>query len=86
MNKDLTLYARQIAKLIKDYYLLPDNEAGGNCHIVLDDNNIDDESIIYCICECIKNNDKTGQYIMNKLLLLRKTARGKAIKLYREMP
>lgn len=71
--------ARELSYLINEYYRIPGNEAGGNCHIVLDDKNINNSSIEFCKLECIKNNDIYGEIIMNHFLTLRKTARLKAI-------
>jgi hypothetical protein len=69
----------ELSKLIKQYYSLPGNLAGGNCHVVLDDNNIDDSSIERCIEICQIENDDLGLLIMRHMRSMRKTARGKSI-------
>ena len=39
-------------------YSLKGYESGGLLHILLDDGNIDDESICYCLKECLLNPEK----------------------------
>jgi len=41
-----------LKKLCETLYKLPGCGAGGNLHILLDDDNFDDESILFCIKEC----------------------------------
>lgn len=72
--------SRELSKLIKDYYNINGNRSGGNCHIVLDDFNVKDSDIDFCIKECEKKNDNDGIVIMNFMKNIRKTARLKAIK------
>jgi hypothetical protein len=69
--------ARELSILIKEYY--KDNPSGGNCHIVLDDRNVSNNDINFCIEECSKNNDHDGLIIMIAMRNMRKTARLKAI-------
>lgn len=69
--------ARQLAVLIKDYY--KNNPSGGNCHIVLDDYNVRDSDIKFCMNECINNNDVDGLTIMIAMGRMKKTARLKSI-------
>ncbi len=52
--------------LIDTYY--EDYGAGGNLHIVLDDDNYENENIISCLKDCVKGNDYIGITI-GKLLL-----------------
>ena len=54
--------------LIQAYYESPDNYAGGNLHIVLDDGNIEHANIRWCKKECKKNNDSIGRVICDILL------------------
>lgn len=75
------LTARELSVLIREYCSIDGNLAGGNCHIVLEDTNIKDEHIHFCIKECITKNDKMGLFIMLTMLNMRKTARLKAIEL-----
>jgi hypothetical protein len=62
----------ELGKLIKNYQ-------GNNLHIVIDNNNINDSDIDFCINLCKKNYDKDGLIIMNHMKNMRKTARGKSI-------
>lgn len=43
-------------ELVLELYSIPDCEVGGPLHIVLDDNNIRDNDILWCIEECFKND------------------------------
>jgi len=58
------------AKLVEKVYEL--NEAGGSCHIVIDDFNIEDCHIQWCLDEGLKTNihehDKTELAIERELL------------------
>jgi hypothetical protein len=69
----------ELSKLIKEYYSMPGNAAGGNCHVVLDDNNINDYCIALCIERCQINNDDLGLLIMRHMKGMSTTARGKSI-------
>lgn len=44
----------KVADLIEEIYRF--NSVGGNCHIVLDDHNIDDGSIDYCLTHGLSDN------------------------------
>lgn len=50
INED-TKNAARLADAVYEF-----NCAGGNCHIVLDDFNIDDDDIEYCLNEGLENN------------------------------
>jgi len=69
--------AKQLSILITEYY--KKKPSGGNCHIVLDDLNIGNEDIEFCLNECVKKDDVEGKVIMLALQKMRKTARLKAI-------
>ena len=51
---------------IDKYYVI--NPAGGGCHIVLDDGNVDDRSVKFCITWCKDIKDPAGLDLMNRLL------------------
>ncbi len=40
---------QQLTELIRELYAVPECGVGGPLHIVLDDGNIDDESIYFCM-------------------------------------
>ena len=54
-------------KLKTEYYAIKGNSVGGNLHIVLDDDNYDDESINFCEQACIKSNDEKGKELCKLL-------------------
>ncbi len=64
---DLLNFKPYIKELIKYYYELPDNGAGGNLHIVLDDGNVDYRSIYFCQEECEKSKDTFGYFLCELL-------------------
>jgi hypothetical protein len=70
--------SRDLAKLI--YYYYEENCGSGNCHIVLEDNNIRDSDLEFCIKQCKESDDYNGLFIMEKMLSMKKTARAKSIK------
>lgn len=55
-------------EVVDFYYSLPGNGCGGACHIVLDDYNLDDDSINFCIQECLTRGDWFGEALMKRLL------------------
>jgi len=55
-----------IKELIQYYYRT--NNAGGNCHVVLDDGNLEVDTIQFCLEECKNANDCMGSLIMETLL------------------
>lgn len=57
--------------------------AWGSLHLVLDDNNVQDDSVKYCIQCAIDNGDIEGKELGEILLLMSKTQRlkiGKVLK------
>ena len=42
-------YMRKLLKLCVEWYAVPDNECGGCLHIVLDDDNVDDDDLLWCL-------------------------------------
>ena len=75
--------ARDVRARIVAYYRKPGNEAGGYCHVVLDDGNLGDNSIRYCLGACELEMDTDGFEIMRLMLLLSKTQRRVAIEKWR---
>jgi len=47
---------KKIIDLIQQIYQQPGGAVGGNLHIVLDDYNVDDDSILWCALEAIPDN------------------------------
>lgn len=58
----------QVLPLALAYYAKPGNGVGGALHIVLDDGNLDNESINYCITFAIARGD-VDAFNLGKLLL-----------------
>lgn len=58
----------------KEFYTLPGCGCGGPLHILLDDDNITDEDILFCIGECERETNKTvkvlGLAICHSYLLM----------------
>lgn len=77
--------AQDVAKQIAAYYAKPGNGAGGHCHIVLDDENIRDDHVQWCLERCEQEADPDGASIMRIFLGMKRTARLKAIRLAWEM-
>lgn len=72
-----------VPKLIeecKKYYKLPNNSVGGSLHIVLDDGNLEDSHIKYCIGYAKENGDSEGVLLGQILLKATKTQRKKLYK------
>lgn len=57
-----------VTKLIAEYGQIPENICGGNLHIILDDENVDDTSVIFCYNECKKEKDYLGMLICSLLM------------------
>jgi hypothetical protein len=52
--------AAKVQALLATYYAKPGNEAGGSLHIVLDDGNIDDDDVDWCIARARERGDEDG--------------------------
>ena len=71
-------YYNKRLDMIREYigclYSLEGCGTGGMLHILLDDDNYDDDSIIFCLKECLKNSDKPeakiGRLICEEYLCL----------------
>lgn len=60
--------ATEVAEIAKAFYKLPGNEVGGNLHIVLDDSNILDGHIQYCINAAKQDRDFPA-WVLGQILL-----------------
>lgn len=72
----------QLIEECKKYYSLPNNGVGGSLHIVLDDGNIADHHITYCIQYAKEQNDIEGEKLGQLLLQASKTQRKKILNNY----
>lgn len=61
--------------IVRAWYALPDNGAGGSLHIVLDDSNIDDDSVRFCHRYAKEMGDDLGVKLAELLLRCSKTQR-----------
>ncbi len=71
--------AKDVGALIAAYYAMPNNGAGGYCHIVLDDYNLNDDCVRFCLGECERELDEAGAAIMRAFLAMTFTQRRKAM-------
>lgn len=60
----------RIQELVRAYYAIEGNEAGGSLHIVLDDGNKDRESVEFCVGYARENGDAAGEWLARAILLL----------------
>ena len=65
----------EVAPLVAAY--LAEHPAGGALHIVLDDGNVDDASVAFCVNEAIEQGDADGEALARLLLAMSKTQRRK---------
>jgi len=72
----------QLIEECKKYYALPGNRVGGSLHIVLDDDNIGDNHIKYCIEYAKSKNDIEGIKLGELILKASKTQRKKLVNNY----
>lgn len=63
--------------LVRRYYALPGNSAGGSLHVVLEDCNVDDRSIDVCNWWAVRHKDHAGQALALVLRRMSKTQRRK---------
>lgn len=66
-----------VLPLIKAYKQLPGNGVGGNLHVYLDDGNTEAGHVLWCLEECIKEQDYLGEGICRISLLMSNTQRHK---------
>jgi hypothetical protein len=67
----------EVLPLLREFAQAPGNEVGGVLHIVLDDGNVHDEDVRYCIEEADAQGDELGSTLGRVLLRMSKTQRAK---------
>lgn len=67
----------EVLPLVHAYYRKPGNEVGGNLHIVLDDGNVEDGHIQYCLEQAEADGDEDGVVLASLLLRMSRTQRSK---------
>lgn len=65
----------EVEPLVRAYYVKPGNSVGGTLHIVLDDCNIKDSDIRYCLKECSRVDDGDGERIAELMLRMSRRQR-----------
>jgi hypothetical protein len=71
----------EVIGIVRDYYAKPGNIVGGSLHLVLEDGNIDDESVRFCLQWAIDKDDQDGIRLAGMLLTMTKTQRKKLYRL-----
>jgi len=67
---------------MREYRDTDGNDAGGSLHIVLDDGNISDDDVTFCINYAKKKGDTKGVELAEILLRMSKTQRRKLAALF----
>lgn len=70
----------EVKPLVAAYIALPGNSCGGSLHIVLDDENVDDCHVEFCIGYAQRCNDTAGYILALILMTMSKTQRCKLAK------
>ena len=65
----------EVLPKVQEYY--KDHLAGGNLHIVLDDGNVRDSDVMFCLERAKQKNDIKGIELANLLLRMSTTQRRK---------
>jgi len=76
----------EVLPIVRAYYAKPGNEVGGSLHIVLDDGNVSDDDVRFCLQQARERDDADGVALAEKLLLMSRTQRRKLGRLNRWAP
>lgn len=82
MKNNSKITVLQLIEECKKYYAMPNNSMGGCLHIVLDDENIKDNHIKFCIETAESKGDKAGVMLGKLLLQASMTQRRKLVSSY----
>lgn len=74
INQD-KLTVPEIMPLVRAFQSKIGNGTGGNLHIVLDDGNVDDDDVIFCLEKAKASSDQDGVDLATKLLTMSKDQR-----------
>lgn len=66
---------RRVTSMARAYYAKPGNEAGGHLHIVVDDYNVGDDNVQFCIAQARRHGDTDGVELGEELLKLSQSQR-----------
>lgn len=64
-----------VLPLVHAYYAKPGNSVGGNLHLVLEDANVDDRHVAFCLKVAEDAHDDDGAAIARLLLRMSRTQR-----------
>lgn len=64
-----------VLPLVRAYYAKPENGVGGNLHIVLDDGNVEDSHVRFCLDRAHEAGDADGIALAGLLLRMSRTQR-----------
>lgn len=67
----------EVMPLVQAYYAKPGNFTGGSLHVVLDDGNVSDSNVEFCISHARARADEDGVRLGEMLLRMSKTQRSK---------
>ena len=65
----------EVEPLVRDFARTPGNEVGGHLHIVLDDGNVHDDHVRFCIDAAVDAGDELAAEVGRVLLRMSKTQR-----------
>lgn len=65
----------EVLPLVQAYYALPGNGVGGSLHIVLEDGNVEDSSVAFCLKAAQERGDAPGVELASILLRMSRTQR-----------
>lgn len=75
----------EVIPLLREFVSQPGNSVGGNLHIVLDDGNVKDEDVQFCLERCREQRDQVGERLAAVLLHMSKTQRLKMGRLFADI-
>jgi hypothetical protein len=68
--------ADYVIPLVAAYYAkCPENACGGRCHVVLDDENVADDHVAWCLAHCEEHGDTDGAHLMRLFTRMTRTQR-----------
>ena len=67
----------EVLPQIREYYAKPGNSVGGSLHVVLEDGNVDDFSVMACAVIAIRDDDLDGHALAETLSRMSQTQRKK---------
>jgi hypothetical protein len=81
-----TLTVPDVLPLLRQFASVPGNECGGTLHIVLDDGNIDDDSVRWVVKYAREQQDPLGVQLAETLLRLSMTQRETIYRAWGQIP